>query len=274
MWGILSGSPFRCPKSKWFNCSKTNQVDILFGEISVRWQKHVDNYPFSNLHRWVVVSHIHFVGVSATTGRLRAPTHLQPWNIRKVRRQHKYFLYFLMQMCWAFLSSKTTTASKKKQEKDLNTKGIGNSLLGSYCHHLHCQCSPNQSVILCFFLNLTFDCTCSEVSACPAALRHLSHSHLVPSEKAVSVSAKCKHRNISKQHYWIQHMNWKIRRALPLPVSDTGVVDTSASSCCCLQTWVCLHRNHMCRSLSCRDRLYILHRIAASASYATERQNN
>ncbi len=216
MWGILSGSPFRCPKSKWFNCSKTNQVDILFGEISVRWQKHVDNYPFSNLHRWVVVSHIHFVGVSATTGRLRAPTHLQPWNIRKVRRQHKYFLYFLMQMCWAFLSSKTTTASKKKQEKDLNTKGIGNSLLGSYCHHLHCQCSPNQSVILCFFLNLTFDCTCSEVSACPAALRHLSHSHLVPSEKAVSVSAKCKHRNISKQHYWIQHMNWKNQEGLTI----------------------------------------------------------
>lgn len=59
-----------------------------------------------------------------------------------------------------------------------------------------------------------------------------------------------------------------------MPVSDTDVVDTSASSCCCLQIWVYLYRNHKCRSLSCRDRLYTRHRTVAFASYATKNQND
>lgn len=65
----------------------------------------------------------------------------------------------------------------------------------------------------------------------------------------------------------------EMSRVLPLPVSDTDVIGTSVASYFYHRIWVCLCRNHMCHSLSCIDRLYILHRIAAFASYATKNKN-
>jgi len=157
---------------------------------------------------------------------------------------------------------------EKSKIKSKITKVMENSPVLCYSRRLHCRWSPRR----------TSGWTCSEVEAGPAEIGHLARGHCVSFGKAASVSAKMfaaifKNQNTVTVTSWRREEQThllKRNKALPLPVSDTGVVDTSASSCCCLQTWVCLHRNHKCRSLSCRDRLYILHRPVASASYATE----